>query len=788
MHFRLSRRGVRIACIAGGVVFSWALVLFSFGPIVRSAARSRAERRHVELDIGAVRPGWFCVRLLDVAVRPQGMPSLSVHVDQLRVAVTAGFHVEQLDLQGVEVAAHGSADQLREEYEAWRDLSKPDLSHPSDPSARPAVLVHGLGLRWEDGEHAEPRALVEGGTVDWRPDLLHVEAPKATLRAGPAAVSFTDGSADIDPSGSITRARAAALDVELVPATRSPGATSAQGVALAAAGTSIPVAHDPTPAADPGAPLFAVPDTHSLRTKVAVLAAVLSTRIREGADLGVDALTWKIQRDPDQVAFTLGPGPLTLTRSATAFEVRFSTDPHVASTPLAAHALLPARGDPGIWVEGGPVSLSLLGVREGAAGLVDVAHATVTGRAHTILADDGSSLTFEGEAGTRGLSISNPRLATEVVRGLDVQLRARGEATAEGDLRFDDLAATVGAVHVAAGGALEQRPDHVAGAFHFDMPNAPCQALLDSLPAALLPVLQGTRIGGSLGATGRFAFDTRSLDDLELDYQVRDQCKVLQVPPELAREHFQQPFNHRIYLPDGTVAEESTGPGSDDWTPLDEISPYMQVAVLTTEDGAFPKHHGFNRASIRASLIANLKARRFARGASTITMQLAKNLFLARDKTLARKLEEVVLTDYLEQTFSKDELMELYLNVIEFGPLVYGITPAAQYYFGRTPAELNLAECLFLSSLLPAPLRYGQMRENGEVPEGWMKLLRSLMQVAHHYGRITDEELAEAEKENVVFWRGGERPAPRPPVRARTDFDGNTEDVFTAPPLDGPSN
>ncbi len=143
-----------------------------------------------------------------------------------------------------------------------------------------------------------------------------------------------------------------------------------------------------------------------------------------------------------------------------------------------------------------------------------------------------------------------------------------------------------------------------------------------------------------------------------------------------------------------------------------------------------------------------------------------------------------MLTDYLEQTFTKDELMELYLNVIEFGPAVYGITAASEHYFGRTPAELHLGECLFLSSLLPAPLRYSAMRENGEVPDGWMKMLHSLMQIAHHYGRITDAELADAEKEPVVFWRGGERPPPRPPVRARTPFEGDTNDVNTAPPLD----
>jgi membrane peptidoglycan carboxypeptidase len=288
-------------------------------------------------------------------------------------------------------------------------------------------------------------------------------------------------------------------------------------------------------------------------------------------------------------------------------------------------------------------------------------------------------------------------------------------------------------------------------------------------------------VAGTFGMNGRLAFDTQALDELKLDYEIHDTCTVTNVPAALDPAQFQRPFVHRVVLPDGSVGEQETGPGTTNWTPLDQISPYMQVAVLTTEDGSFRKHHGFNRASIRASIIANLKAHRFVRGASTITMQLAKNLFLEREKTLARKLEEVVLAEYLEESFSKDELMELYLNVIEFGPAIYGITSAAEYYFGRTPAELNLAECFFLSSLLPAPLRYGAMRESGEVPEAWMRLLRGLMTTAHDFGRITDAELAEAAGEAVVFWRSGERPPPRPPVRARAQLDGQSEEDLGVP-------
>jgi len=432
-------------------------------------------------------------------------------------------------------------------------------------------------------------------------------------------------------------------------------------------------------------------------------------------------------------------------------------------------------------LEGGPVSLSLLGIQDGAAGLVDVSDATVTGRARVVLAADGSALTFDAEGGTRGLSIASARLASEIVRGIDLQLRARGVLSAAGELRVDDVAATLGSMHVAAAGVLDQQPDHVAAAFRFAVPAASCQSLLDSIPTALLPTVRGTVIAGTFGASGRFAFDTRSLDQLVLDYQVQDGCRVVRVPPMLARDRFTQAFSHQIYLPDGSTADRTTGPGTPNWTSLDQISPYMQVAVLTTEDGGFPRHHGFNRSSIRSSLIANLKARRFVRGASTITMQLAKNLFLSREKTLSRKLEEVVLTDYLEQTFSKDELMELYLNVIEFGPAVYGVADAAEYYFGRSPAELNLAECLFLSSLLPAPLRYGAMRDKGAVPESRMKTLHTLMRIAHDMGRITDAELAESQNQPIAFWLGGDRPFPRPPVHATPHVDGETEDVTTVP-------
>jgi membrane peptidoglycan carboxypeptidase len=239
-------------------------------------------------------------------------------------------------------------------------------------------------------------------------------------------------------------------------------------------------------------------------------------------------------------------------------------------------------------------------------------------------------------------------------------------------------------------------------------------------------------------------------------------------------------------LPDGSVAEETTGPGSSKWVPLGAISPFMPVAVMTTEDGAFYGHHGFAHRAIKASVIANLKARKFLRGASTISMQLAKNVFLTREKTLSRKLEEMILTDYLEQVFTKDEILELYLNVIEFGPNIYGIGPAAHYYFGRSAAELNLAECLFLSWVLPAPLKWSNLKSQGQLAEGWQKTIVNLMTIARRYHVISDEELEEGKGELVVFANTGPRPLPR--RHSRLDGSGIDGDDGTMQPPDESSN
>jgi hypothetical protein len=141
------------------------------------------------------------------------------------------------------------------------------------------------------------------------------------------------------------------------------------------------------------------------------------------------------------------------------------------------------------------------------------------------------------------------------------------------------------------------------------------------------------------------------------------------------------------------------------YTPLDQISPYLRKCVLTTEDPSFFYHRGFIDEAFRQSIIKNIKKRKFARGASTISMQLVKNVFLTREKTISRKLEEILLVYILENNriSSKERMLEVYFNIIEWGPNVYGIGEASQFYFQKRPADLNLNECLFLATIIPRP-------------------------------------------------------------------------------------
>jgi monofunctional biosynthetic peptidoglycan transglycosylase len=140
-----------------------------------------------------------------------------------------------------------------------------------------------------------------------------------------------------------------------------------------------------------------------------------------------------------------------------------------------------------------------------------------------------------------------------------------------------------------------------------------------------------------------------------------------------------------------------------DWVSWDAISPHLKRAVVAAEDMEFFRHHGFSTAEMKAALRKALEQREAPRGASTITQQLAKNLWLSPSRNPLRKLREAMLTRQLERNLSKRRILELYLNVVEFGPGVYGAEAAARHFFGKAAAALTESEAAQLAAGLPRP-------------------------------------------------------------------------------------
>ncbi|SJZ35306.1 monofunctional biosynthetic peptidoglycan transglycosylase [Trichlorobacter thiogenes] len=183
------------------------------------------------------------------------------------------------------------------------------------------------------------------------------------------------------------------------------------------------------------------------------------------------------------------------------------------------------------------------------------------------------------------------------------------------------------------------------------------------------------------------------------------------------------------------------GPKNRRWTPSNRIPPEMKWAVILAEDSNFYKHDGIDVKAIKEAIKYDLEKQSMARGASTITQQVAKNVFLSREKTITRKLKEVYLAWRMEQELTKGRILELYLNVVELGPMVYGIGHGSQYYFGKPASAMTPRECAFLAAMLPGPrVAYNPYRNLGKVLSRSNMILRKL----RSKGVISSDELQAA--------------------------------------------
>ncbi len=189
------------------------------------------------------------------------------------------------------------------------------------------------------------------------------------------------------------------------------------------------------------------------------------------------------------------------------------------------------------------------------------------------------------------------------------------------------------------------------------------------------------------------------------------------------------------------------GPKNKRYTPWQNISPYVKWAVILSEDAKFFSHKGVDYEALKSAMRKNLEVGRYVRGGSTITQQLAKNLYLSREKSIIRKVKELIIAFLLEKELSKTRILELYLNAVEFGPLVYGINNASYYYFNKHPSAINPLEAAILASLLPSPKIFNPLKNVERTEIRAKRILKRMKQAKV----ISDEEFEIYDRSNLAL-------------------------------------
>lgn len=273
-------------------------------------------------------------------------------------------------------------------------------------------------------------------------------------------------------------------------------------------------------------------------------------------------------------------------------------------------------------------------------------------------------------------------------------------------------------------------------------PAFPANDLLTSLPRGLFYNLEGLQAEGGLSYHFLLDVDFARLDSLIFESTLQSRnFRILQQGNTDLRK-MNEPFLYTAYEQGEPVRTFEIGEGNPSFRRFNTITRYLPLAIMQSEDAGFFHHNGFIPSAIRESLILDLKERRFARGGSTLSMQLVKNVFLSRNKTIARKLEEILIVWLIESNHltSKERMFEVYLNIIEWGPSIYGASEASHYYFAKEPSQLTLGECIFLASIIPKPKHVRSCFDGSSLKPYYEEFYRIVL------GRLVDRKLISPEE------------------------------------------
>lgn len=364
----------------------------------------------------------------------------------------------------------------------------------------------------------------------------------------------------------------------------------------------------------------------------------------------------------------------------------------------------------------------------------------VSGKVALTAYDNGKLGKFDFDAKVTSGAITSKVLARDPLTAIDFELRGQLWYNPDRTFSLNDAHARLGKIPVDFSISHVRPVESDQNIFRLHVESAAnAEDFIPSLPAGFAPLLSGYKLTGPYTAQLDLAFDENRPDDLALNVDIDlDRVKTEAFDP---RSDFSMLKNKSflVRINAATVPIE-IGPKDPNWVGFYDLPRNTAYAFVASEDGKFFSHNGFDIRAIRAGLIANIKAKKFVRGGSTISQQVVKNVFLNHDKTASRKFQEAFLTWQMEQNLTKLMIFELYLNLAHFARDTYGIRAAAQYYFKKNVANLTLRESLFLASILPNPIIFGGQFLEGKLSSSRLNKMINVGNALRQTNRISADE------------------------------------------------
>jgi hypothetical protein len=369
----------------------------------------------------------------------------------------------------------------------------------------------------------------------------------------------------------------------------------------------------------------------------------------------------------------------------------------------------------------------------------------------TRISREGATVSWDLRADV--VTLSSPRLAAEPIGPLSAVTRGRatvdvgsGRAVVESaEVRLGGDARAAAALSL----ELQLRP-RATFDLRVDAPALDWRTLTHVLPAQLAPGDVAPRVAGTFGAALHVAGPIRDPARWALDANV----DLSHLGPEEERTPLLGSFEHEAQISGGRSRRIVVGPRNPAFVAVSTLPQYVVRAITTSEDAAFWGHEGFDFHELADAITSGAQRGELGRGASTISQQVAKNLWLGRERTLARKAREALLTIALEASLPKQRILEIYLNIAEWGPGIVGLGEAAKHYFGKDARDLSPREAAFLATIIPNPVRFHVYCARGELSPAWDARVAELLYRLWSNGVLSNDQLDAALVERLAFTHG----------------------------------